>query len=129
MSTMSTIMYFKNPRGGQKSRGARATMPWKGIKPLRISKFYMQICPTENSIGYVALILIKMPWPLLPTNLALVLVKERFTSPGVEQALQHRCSSTCSLLRLWIITDGQQGVGFILKVHRVKIAFKLVHNI
>ena len=36
------------------------TMPWKGIKPLRISKFYMQICPSENSIGYVVLTLIKL---------------------------------------------------------------------
>ena len=36
------------------------TMPWRGMKPLRISKFYMQICPTADSIGYVALILIKL---------------------------------------------------------------------
>ena len=40
--------------------GGGATMPWKGIKPLRISKFYMQICPSENSIGYVVLTLIKL---------------------------------------------------------------------
>ena len=36
------------------------TMPLKGIKPLRISKFYMQMCPSANSIGYVVLTLIKL---------------------------------------------------------------------
>ena len=37
-----------------------ATMPWKGIKPLRISKFYMQMCPSTNSIEYVVYILTKL---------------------------------------------------------------------
>ena len=40
--------------------GPPITIPWKGIKPLRISKFYMQMCPSENSIEYVVYILTKL---------------------------------------------------------------------
>ena len=36
MSTMSTIMYFKNPRGGQKNRGARAPLEPPRTAPLKI---------------------------------------------------------------------------------------------
>ena len=48
MSTMSTIMYFKNPRGGQKSRGARAPPEPPRTAPLLILHIYIFTCFVLN---------------------------------------------------------------------------------